>query len=303
MNRRNFVTGTALIVPSVFAGCLDGSPNDDPARPDPGDISIDGRLHNEMDETHTFEVSVETEGGYSLADDTYEVLGGGTERIAGIGVPGATHTFTIGVNGTERSKALTLAIEPADHAVDGYVDIRYTTAGEIELTVTPRSKSTDPDSVPVLTEYSVSDEVVTPDVERDTERDTWGVFLASRSIATEYFGDVDDNGDNEVQSFIEETSFEEGDRLVYVQGYAPQTCYELTLREEPSIDTNGLPVVNTEVTRTVPADEPCGDAITPVDLLVRLSFDVDSPPADVVGIRVTGSADNQREGFQLEAER
>ncbi|WP_253738229.1 hypothetical protein [Halohasta salina] len=253
-----------------------------------------------MDEPHTFEVRVETENGYALADDAYEVPGGGTERIAGIGVPGATQTFTIAVDGTEHSETLSLAIEPADHVVDGYVDIRYTTAGEIELAVTPRSESTDPDSVPVLTGYSVSDSVVRPDVERDSETDSWGLFLASRRTATEYFGDVDDSA---VEEFIAETAFDEGDRLVYVQASAPQTCYELALSAEPSIDTNGVPVVDTEVTRTASADEACGDAVTPVDLLVRLSFDVDGPPADVVVVRVTGSAGTQREGFQLEAER
>lgn len=210
--------------------------------------------------------------------------------------------FTVIVNGTERSATLTLDIDPVDHVVDGYVDIRYTTAGEIELSVTPRSESTNSDSVPNLTGYAVSDVAVTPDVERNSDMDSWGVFPATRGVAAEYF-DTDDDEFSEVQTFISETAFEEGERLVYVQSYAPQTCYELVLRDEPFINTNGLPVVDVELKRTEPVGESCDDAITPVDLLVRLSFGSDSPPGDVVVVQVTNSAGTAQEGFQLEAER
>jgi hypothetical protein len=302
MKRRTFVTGTALALPAGLAGCTGSKSNGDGTRPDPGEISVDGRLQNKMDETLSFEVKAETNDGYDIVDDTYEVSGSGTERVAGIGVPGATQTFTILVNGTERTEALTLAIEPADHIVDGYVDIRYTTAEEIELSVTPRDESGDSNSEPVLTGHTVIDVSVTPDVERESDMDSWGVFLATQSIAKEYF-DSDDNDVDEVEAFISETAFEQGERLMYVQAFAPQTCYELRLRKNPSIDTNGLPVVDTELNRTASDDEPCGDAITPVDLLVRLSFDSDGPPADVVVVHITDSDGNQQEGFQLEAER
>jgi hypothetical protein len=297
MNRRTFVTGTAVVLPSGFAGCI--GTND--TRPDPGDISIDGRIHNETDATHTFDVLAETEEGYTLIDEAYEVPGGGTERIAGIGVLGATQTFTIAVDGTDHSETLTLDIEPVDHVVDGYVDIQYTTAGEIDLSVTPRKESGESDSVPELTGYTVSDTVVTPNVERESDMDSWGVFVASQSVATEYF-DTGDDENNQLQTFISETSFEEGEGLVYVQAFAPQTCYELVLGEEPSIRTNGLPVVDTELNRTAPDDQACGEAITSVGILVRLSFDPDGPPADVVVVQVTDSDGNQQEGFQVEAE-
>lgn len=298
MNRRTFVTGTAVVLPSAFAGCVGTTDS----RPDPGEISIDGRIHNEMDETHTFEVLAETEDGYALIDDSFEVPGGGTERIAGIGVPGATQTFTIAVDGTDHSETLTLDIEPADHVVDGYVDIRYTSNGEIDLTVTPRSEADERDSVPELTGYTVSETVVTPNVERESDMDAWGVFVASQSVATEYF-DTSEADTDQLETFISETAFEEGEGLVYVQAFAPQTCYELQLGEEPSIGTNGLPVVDTAISRTAPADQACGDAITPVEILVRLSFNPDGPPADVVVVQVNGSDGNQQEGFQLEAER
>ena len=301
MNRRTFLTGTGLVCSVGLAGCMDGISDTDGTRPDPAAISIDGRLHNEMEEPRSFEVTAETDDGYDIIDDTYEVPGGGTERIAGIGVPGATQTFTVAVDGTERSETLTLDIEPADHVVDGYVDIRFTTAGEIELSVTPRDEAGDTDSAPKLTGHTVSEEAVTPDVERESDMDAWGVFLANRSVATEYFDSSDDAADD-VQTFVSETAFEDGERLVYVQAFAPQTCYELVLHEDPFVDANGLPMVDTRLTRTKPADEPCGDAITPVDLLVRLSFDPDSPPADVVGVQVTGASGNEQEGFELETE-
>lgn len=303
MNRRDFFAGTAVTLSGVLAGCLDGTLGGGPARPDPGDISIDGRLHNNGADTATFDITVETADGYVLTDDIHEVPGGGTERIAAVGVPGSTQTFTVAVNEAEFSETLTLDVEPTDEAVDGYVDIRYTSAGEIELAVTPRSEVNDPDAVPVLTGYTASDTVVTPDAERNSDRDTWGLFLASPSVAAKYFGDVDDDGGDEVRAFIEETAFERGDRLVYVQAHAPETCYELELGEKPSISTNGLPVVETDVNRTASADEPCGDAVTPVELVVRLSFDADGPPADIVTVRVTGPAGDTREGLQIEAER
>lgn len=57
MNRRTFLTGTALTVSSVLAGCIEETVTTDGTRPDPGDISVDGRLHNEMVDTHVFEVT------------------------------------------------------------------------------------------------------------------------------------------------------------------------------------------------------------------------------------------------------
>lgn len=301
MKRRAFVTGTALVFPGGIAGCIGGSLPEDGTRPDPGEISIDGRLHNEMDETLAFEVKAETDDGYDIVDDTYEVAGGETERIAGIGVPGATQTFTVTVNDTAHSETLTLSIEPADHVVDGFVDIRYTPAGEIEWSVTPRDESGD-DSAPKLTDHTVSDVTATPNVERESDMDSWGVFIANRSIATEYF-DPEDDAVEEIQAFVSETDFEDGQRLVYVETYAPQTCYELILGEDPFINSNGSPVIDTELNRTAAESEACGEAITPVDLLVRLSFDPDGPPTDVVVVQVTDAAGNQQEGFQLEAER
>jgi len=301
MNRRTFVTGTGLVCSVGLAGCIDGISGTDGTRPDPAAISVDGRLHNETEEPRSFEVKAETDDGYDIVDDIYEVSGGGTERIAGMGVPGATQIFTVAVDGTERSETLTLDIEPVDHVVDGYMDIRYTTAGEIELSVTPRDESGNTDSTPKLTGHTVSEIAITPDVERESDMDAWGVFLANRSVATEYFDSSDDDAD-EVETFVSETAFEDGERLAYVQAFAPQTCYELVLHQDPFVDANGLPVVDTRLTRTKPSEEPCGDAITPVDLLVRLSFDPDGPPADVVGVQVTGVSGNKQEGFELEAE-
>ncbi len=303
MNRREFFSATAFALSGVLAGCVDRPLGSEQDRPDPGDISIDGRLHNETNDPHTFDVTAETEDGYVLTDDSYEVPGGGTDRIPAVGVPGATQTFTIAVNETELSETITLDIEPTDEVVDGFVEIRYTPADEIELAVTPRSEFSERDSVPVLTGHTVSDAVVTPDVERFSDMDPWGVFLASQRIATEYFGDVDDADSDEVQAFIEETPFADGDRLVYVQAFAPEQCYKLELTEAPFIAENGLPVVETAVSRTASDDEECEESDTAVELLVRLSFDADGPPADVVTVRVSGATDNREEGFQIEAER
>ena len=101
MNRRTFVTGTGLVCSVGLAGCMDEISGTDGTRPDPAAISVDGRLHNETEEPRSFEVRAETDDGYDIVDDNYEVPGGGTERIAGIGVPGATRRSLFPL--TERS--------------------------------------------------------------------------------------------------------------------------------------------------------------------------------------------------------
>lgn len=160
----------------------------------------------------------------------------------------------------------------------------------------------DEDSVPVLTGYAVSDHVVTPDAERFSDMDSWGLFLATREVAEEYFGDVDEDGAEGVREFVDESEFQDGDRLLYVHAYAPQTCYELALDGEPRVAENGLPLVETVVDRTEPEDEPCGDAVTSVRLLVRLSFDLDGGSPDVVEVHVSGHRDIPEE-LLVEAER
>ena len=115
-------------------------------------------------------------------------------------------------------------------------------------------------------------------------------------MAEEYFLSVDEEGVEEVQEFLKETNSEAGDYLLYVEAYAPQTCYELIIDDEPKIAEKGLPNVEFEVNRTKPDDEPCGDAITAVDLLVRLSFDLDEGgPADIIEVTVAEHRDEPEE--------
>lgn len=59
----------------------------------------------------------------------------------------------------------------------------------------------------------------------------------------------------------------------------------------------------TDVSPTASDDGECEASEAAVELLVRLSFDADGPPADVVTVRVSGATDNRKEGFQIEAER
>ncbi|WP_138006568.1 hypothetical protein [Halalkalirubrum salinum] len=77
----------------------------------------------------------------------------------------------------------------------------------------------------------------------------------------------------------------------------------MELTEAPFIAENGHPVVETAVSRTASDDDVCEESDTAIRLLVRLSFDADGPPADVVTVRVSGATDNREEGFQIEAER
>ena len=149
--------------------------------------------------------------------------------------------------------------------------------------------------------YAVSETVVTPDVERFSDLDAWGLLLASETVAREYFGDVE--GGEAVMPFVEATGFEGGDRLVYVQAYTPETCYELVLAKEPVFGKDGQPILEMEARRTAPAEDPCGEAITPVELLVRLSFAVEAPPVETVIVRVDGTVGTDQERLRIDAER
>lgn len=160
----------------------------------------------------------------------------------------------------------------------------------------------DEDSVPVLTGYTVSDHVVSPVGERSSDMDSWALFLATREAADGHFEAAEGADAAAVRDFIEGTSFESGDRLLYVHAYAPQTCYELGLEEAPHVAANGLPFVGFRVDRTAPDDQPCGDAITSVRMLLRLSFDLDAGSTDVVEVRVSGPRDDPEE-FLVEVER
>ncbi|MFW6320631.1 MAG: hypothetical protein ACOC0Z_02165 [Halohasta sp.] len=158
------------------------------------------------------------------------------------------------------------------------------------------STDDDKDQPRVLTGYTVSEHAVTPAVEHRSDMDAWGVFVGSESVAEEYFGSVDEEGAEQVQEFVEETDFEAGEYLLYVEAYAPETCYELVVDGEPDVAENGLPTVEMAVTRTEPEDEACGEAMTAVDLLVRLSFDLDEGgPADSIEVTVSGHRDDPEE--------
>lgn len=157
----------------------------------------------------------------------------------------------------------------------------------------------DEDTVPVLTGHQVSQGVATPDVERSSDMDAWGLFVASREAADTYYGDADDE---QVTSFVEETAFDAGERLVFLQAHAPQTCYELVLDGDPYVASNGIPTVEGVTERTAPEDQACGDAMTPVEVLLRLSFDPDAGPTDVLEAKISGHRDRS-EALTLEAER
>lgn len=164
------------------------------------------------------------------------------------------------------------------------------------------SDAGDEDAVPVLTDFAVSDEAVQPDVERTSDMDAWGAFIASHDAAVAAFGQVDADEYEVACEFLDETDFEAGDRLVYVEAYAPQLCYELRPAAEPAVADNGITQLPLEVNRTAPPDEACGDAITAVDLLLRLSFDLEAADPDVVTVHVAGHRD-QAEELVLEAAR
>lgn len=173
MNRRRYLTaaGTALTTPLV--GCI-GSRNDpgnsttttkptDTTNPgtdtstEPGetdDDSIHGRLHNDVDEAKTFTVTITDADGTVLTEGEQTVGPTASYPIPAVGQPGATRTFKVTVGDTTVSETLTFDVERTPQKVDGYVDVTFTSRGEILIEFTPL-------------DYP-HDTVVTPDQRFDT---------------------------------------------------------------------------------------------------------------------------------------
>lgn len=157
------------------------------------------------------------------------------------------------------------------------------------------------DTGQVVTGYAVSESVEPPDVEQFSDLDAWGVFIGSRAVADEYFNSPDVNTSEPHLRFIEETDFDHDETLVFVQAYGPQTCYALELVAPPTTTENNRPHISLSVERTAGADEACGDAMTPVGILLRLSFDPEHGHSDVVAVTVNSYKDTPEE-LQLELE-
>ncbi len=149
---------------------------------------------------------------------------------------------------------------------------------------------------PSLTGYAVSDAAVPPVTRPDAGTEPWGLFLASREAVEAQFGEITRDS---VAAFLDATAFDAGDRLVYLQAYGSQTCYELALTGDPEVSA-GTPTLSTAVRRTAGENAVCGAAITPVTLLVRLSFDPDRRMPAVVTARV---ADGGETTLTLQARR
>ncbi|WP_245547774.1 hypothetical protein [Halovivax ruber] len=154
------------------------------------------------------------------------------------------------------------------------------------------------DSSIELSDYAVSDYVVEPTVDSGDETDVWGVYLASRSAADAAFTAATGSDADAVRAFVSETAFDDGETLLFVRALAPQTCYALELDDEPTVDEAGRPQVSLAVTRTAPPEDLCGEAITPVSVLVRLAFARTVP--NTLSVTVSGRGDQPTE-LELQA--
>lgn len=152
-----------------------------------------------------------------------------------------------------------------------------------------------------LAGYTVSESVETPNVEHVSDMDAWGVYIGSRAVADEYFHTSDENVAESHLAFIEETNFEHGETLIYVQAYGPQTCYALELEAPPTTTETNQPHIPLTIERTAGENESCGEAMTPVEILLRLAFNPDHGPSDHVAVTVNSDRKAPEE-LQLELE-
>lgn len=326
MRRRTFIAGSGATLASL-GGCMqvasrlrarertptetatDGEEGRDWSRAEAADLSIDGRIHNGADDTRTFAVRIRDSGDLVMAY-TIAVGSGSTKRLPAWGAPGEERTIAITADGTTTVETFAFDVESTPGSdpgpgtgrgrLDGFVDVVYLADGTLDVRFTPVDADEDgrPDAVPVLRGHAVSDRASTPDAERHSEMDPWGLFVATRETAEAYFGDGDEAGSDDVRGFIDRTAFEDGDRLLYIQAYAPQTCYELALDGAPSVAEDGRPRVETAVRRTASDEVPCGDAVTAVRLLLRLSFHPGAGVPEAVAVRVTGDR-SQEDVFEV----
>ncbi|MFB6162109.1 MAG: hypothetical protein ABEJ86_01530 [Halococcoides sp.] len=146
-----------------------------------------------------------------------------------------------------------------------------------------------------VTAVEITQDPPAPDVDR-SGLDSWGRYIASAERAAHYFASPDGSG----PTVVENTDFTSGERLLYVQVYARQTCYRLRLDGTVRVD-EGPVTVPVATQRTVPDTVGCAEAMTPVDLLVRLSFDPDGTPAEKARVVIDDEGD--RETLHLDAER
>ncbi len=148
------------------------------------------------------------------------------------------------------------------------------------------------DRPPEVVDVTRSQQTKHPATAPDRDQTPWGRYMASEESARTLFDVATDDSSDAVATFIENTSFDAGNRLVYVLAYGPQTCYELTIDATPTIGPQDTLRIDTQVHRTAPSTQPCGDAITLVDLLVRIRITPDTatvPTAQVTVARPNAS--------------
>lgn len=136
----------------------------------------------------------------------------------------------------------------------------------------PGARTTTADPDPTVIDHVVADQPIRPTTDQDG-LDAWGRYVASADAAASVFG-AD-------EQFVTATEFEAGERLVFVEAYAPQTCYRMVL-DGARVDDQGRVALDVRTERTAPEDQACGEAMTPVAVLVRLRFDPDGPAAETV---------------------
>lgn len=153
-HRRGFLRASGALIGVGLAGCLDDadeatddrsttiiddseSDTTDDSEPrmvegDADSDTVDGRLHNEDDREHPFDVTITDESG-SSRDGRFEVGPDSTTRIPGVGSPGDVLTVDATVANAEVSETLELggSAEPGELA--GFLDVVYHPDAEIEI--------------------------------------------------------------------------------------------------------------------------------------------------------------------------
>lgn len=163
-DRRDFLRIGGILVCGGLAGCLSDVrefTNEQPTTPDdepettserqttmndeptsetvenePDSESIDGRLRNEDDVEHVFDLTITDESG-SSRDGSFDVGAGKTTRIPAVGSPGNILTVEVTVDDTDESETLELGGEAKPGELAGFVDVVYRADGDIEITFEP----------------------------------------------------------------------------------------------------------------------------------------------------------------------
>jgi len=203
MKRRNYLAAAGIALTAPLVGCLRSEsaprarttvPNTETTEPADGTRtepretdggSILGRLHNEAAEPRPFTVVITDSDGSVRSEIDRTVGPTDTVSLPPLGRPGTDRTFEVTVGDATVSKTFSFDVEPTPERIDGIVDIRYTSAGDVTVEFTPIEYPHDDVVAADPRVDTPPQEITLPDEPDDPSGDEWNDEYLGERMATE----------------------------------------------------------------------------------------------------------------------